>query len=511
MKIKENKLIGIILIILTVALLIPSKVLAAGASISTSASTIKVGETATISINVSNVEVWEVKLSSSGGTLSTTSGTDAYDGEQTTTALTSTFSATKAGTYTISYTGTVAGTADVNNGQKKKVSGSVQITVKEKETTPAPPPDPEPSHPAPQVPEEEPNLPTETKPNNNKPQKNNETKTKSSNNYLQSLSTSVGMLTPEFYRETYDYTLEFDDTVDLYNLSEIEVSGKTEDEKAKISGTGKITLAEGENNIEVNVTAEDGKVRTYKIKVVKPKAIVQSDLRLKTLIVNGINEKGEYQTIDLDFDAEKFEYDIKVPNEISSISINPSTENEDIILEQIGDTTLIEGENKILITLTSPSDKEIVTTYTINITKEAPLVQEVAGTISQKQMIIIGVCSGSALLILIIIIAVIVRHKKKKKAYDYDEDDVENNQINFIENTEGEDVDLYPYPAKIDVSENEENKNVEPKIFNSKEEKITKAEDIEPAKLKWDDFVDTKENSEEEPKAKKSKKGKRFM
>jgi len=319
------------------------------------------------------------------------------------------------------------------------------------------------------------------------------------------------MLTPEFYRETYDYTLEFDDTVDLYNLSEIEVSGKTEDEKAKISGTGKITLAEGENNIEVNVTAEDGKVRTYKIKVVKPKAIVQSDLRLKTLIVNGINEKGEYQTIDLDFDAEKFEYDIKVPNEISSISINPSTENEDIILEQIGDTTLIEGENKILITLTSPSDKEIVTTYTINITKEAPLVQEVAGTISQKQMIIIGVCSGSALLILIIIIAVIVRHKKKKKAYDYDEDDVENNQINFIENTEGEDVDLYPYPAKIDVSENEENKNVEPKIFNSKEEKITKAEDIEPAKLKWDDFVETKENSEEEPKAKKSKKGKRFM
>ena len=500
MKIKENKLIAIILVILIVALLIPSKVLAAGASISASASTIKVGETATISINVSNVEVWEVKLSSSGGTLSTTSGTDVYNGEQTTTALTSTFSATKAGTYTISYTGTVAGTADVNNGQKKKVSGSVQITVKEKETMPAP-----------QVPEEEPNLPTETKPNNNKPQKNNETKTKSSNNYLQSLSTSVGMLTPEFYRETYDYTLEFDDTVDLYNLSEIEVSGKTEDEKAKISGTGKVTLAEGENNIEVNVTAEDGKVRTYKIKVVKPKAIVQSDLRLKTLIVNGINEKGEYQTIDLDFDAEKFEYDIKVPNEISSISINPSTENEDIILEQIGDTTLIEGENKILITLTSPSDKEIVTTYTINITKEAPLVQEVAGTISQKQMIIIGVCSGSALLILIIIIAVIVRHKKKKKAYDYDEDDVENNQINFIENTEGEDVDLYPYPAKIDVSENEENKNVEPKIFNSKEEKITKAEDIEPAKLKWDDFVETKENSEEEPKAKKSKKGKRFM
>ena len=188
---------------------------------------------------------------------------------------------------------------------------------------------------------------------------------------------------------------------------------------------------------------------------------------------------------------------------------------EDHILTKIQasekEKEIIEGENKILITLTSPSDKEIVTTYTINITKEAPLVQEVAGTISQKQMIIIGVCSGSALLILIIIIAVIVRHKKKKKVYDYDEDDVENNQINFIENTEGEDVDLYPYPAKIDVSENEENKNVEPKIFNSKEEKITKAEDIEPAKLKWDDFVETKENSEEEPKAKKSKKGKRFM
>lgn len=504
-----KKIISIVLLVNVVLLsliIIQPASLAASASISC-INTIEKGKT--LNITVSGVGVqWKLDLKVNGNVVASSSELDNYTGNKNI-QFTGSYTPETEGTLNITLEGSVT---EYNGGAVVRSFTSKKVTVTPpKETTPAPPPDPEPSNPVPQVPEEKPNLPTETKPNNNNSQKNNETKTKSSNNYLQSLSTSVGTLTPEFYRETYDYTLEFDETVDLYNLSEIEISGKTEDEKAKISGTGKVTLAEGENNIDINVTAEDGKVRTYKIKVVKPKAIVQSDLRLKTLIVNGINEKGEYQTIDLDFDAEKFEYDIKVPNEISSISINPSTENEDIILEQIGDTTLIEGENKILITLTSPSDKEIVTTYTINITKEAPLVQEVAGTISQKQMIIIGVCSGSALLILIIIIAVIVRHKKKKKAYDYDEDDVENNQINFIENTEGEDVDLYPYPAKIDVSENEENKNVEPKIFNSKEEKITKAEDIEPAKLKWDDFVETKENSEEEPKAKKSKKGKRFM
>lgn len=55
---------------------------------------------------------------------------------------------------------------------------------------------------------------------------------KSGNNYLQSITVNVGNLTPEFYRETFEYTVE--------NIPEevmdMEVSAVAEDERASISG-----------------------------------------------------------------------------------------------------------------------------------------------------------------------------------------------------------------------------------------------------------------------------------
>ena len=59
-------------------------------------------------------------------------------------------------------------------------------------------------------------YPTETKPQTTKTEQ-----TKSSNNYLSGLTVGTGKLSPEFYRETYEYTLEFDDKLNLYDLKEI--------------------------------------------------------------------------------------------------------------------------------------------------------------------------------------------------------------------------------------------------------------------------------------------------
>ena len=150
----------------------------------------------------------------------------------------------------------------------------------------------------------------------------------------------------------------------MYDLKEIEISATAEDDRATVEGAGTIQLQEGENNITLTVKAENGSARTYNIKVVKPMAVDQSSLRLKTLVLNGINASGEYQTINLEFNPETFEYNITVPNDITSISVNPTTENEDIIIESNGGENLNEGENKIIIILTSPSDDTIKTTYT---------------------------------------------------------------------------------------------------------------------------------------------------
>lgn len=378
------------------------------------------------------------------------------------------------------------------------------------------------------------NVPTETK----KPE--TPQVTKSSNNYLSGITVGTGTLSPEFYRETFDYTVEFDDTVNLYDLKEIEISATAEDDRATVEGAGTIQLNEGENNIALTVTAENGSARTYNIKVVKPEAVDQSSLRLKTLVLNGINTDGEYQTINLDFNPDTFEYNITVPNSITSISVNPTTENEDIIIESNGGENLNEGENKIIIILTSPSDDTIKTTYTINIERQAALTTAEEHGLNNKQLGIVIIAGIVGVILLIVIIIAIVKHRKKKKGFGFD-DDEEDNEIHFINNEEGEDVKDYdeiesPYPDKIVTSEmpneekskesSEDYKKVEEEKLNI-DEKVSKEDDgklkfkttydeenVESenhAKSKWDDFVDGYQDEEESKKTKKKKRGRRFL
>ena len=384
------------------------------------------------------------------------------------------------------------------------------------------------------------NVPTETK----KPE--TPQVTKSSNNYLSGITVGTGKLSPEFYRETFDYTVEFDDTVNLYDLKEIKISATTEDDRATVEGAGTIQLNEGENNIALTVKAENGSARTYNIKVVKPMAVDQSSLRLKTLVLNGINTNGEYQTINLEFNPDTFEYNITVPNDITSISVNPTTENEDIIIESNGGENLNEGENKIIIILTSPSDDTIKTTYTINIERQAALITAEENGLNNKQLGIVIIAGVVGLILLIVIIIAIVKHRKKKKGFGFD-DDEEDDEMHFINNEEGEDVKDYdevesPYPEKIvtsDIEENEKDKDkdetkeqfnqvkYEEEKENNNDEKESKNEDddlkfkttydeenIESenhTKSKWDDFVDGYQDEEENKKSKKKKHGRRFL
>ena len=508
---KKKLTIFSIIFIMLVAMVFSNNVFAASASITASSTSIYVGETATINININSTETWSLNISASGGNLSKTSDADAYGEEKTTTAMTATFSASEPGTYTISLSGTVAGSDLV----KKQVSDSVTVTVKAKETNSGSSggSSSSGSNSGSQDRPNESNVPTET----TKPKTETE---KSSNNYLSGITLSTGTLSPEFYRETFEYTVEFDDTVNLYELTEMEITAQAEDSRASIQGAGTVTLNEGENSFSINVTAENGAVRTYTIKVNKPAPIEQSSLRLKTLILNGINTNGEYQTIDFTLEPEVFEYNLTVPNNISSVSINPTTENEDIIIETNGETTLKEGENKIVIILTSPSDETITTTYTLNIERQAAIVEEQGLTQEQIGMIIIGGIVG--VILLIIIIVLIVKHRRKKKVYDYDEYDDEYNNAQ-LENNEEDDI-IDPYPQTIKTRENEEEPISEKNESIEKHEETmgsnvalkteNEVEENKTAKLKWDDFCDTYDEEEENESKKvkdKKKGGKRFM
>lgn len=84
----------------------------------------------------------------------------------------------------------------------------------------------------------------------------------SSDNTLESLGIKDAQLDKEFDKDTLEYTAMLEAGTD-----KITVEASPSNGGASISGTGEREVEEGDNDIEIVVTAEDGSVRTYKIKV----------------------------------------------------------------------------------------------------------------------------------------------------------------------------------------------------------------------------------------------------
>lgn len=82
----------------------------------------------------------------------------------------------------------------------------------------------------------------------------------SKNNYLKSLSIEGYEIS--FDKETLEYSIEVENGVEKVNIS-----ASPEDSKASVSGTGEREVTEGNNKLEVKVTAENGNERTYVINV----------------------------------------------------------------------------------------------------------------------------------------------------------------------------------------------------------------------------------------------------
>ena len=87
-------------------------------------------------------------------------------------------------------------------------------------------------------------------------------KTYSSNNYLKSLEVDGYTITPEFSKEVLEYSLEVPN-----ETNKVSIKASTEDSKSTLSGTGEKELTEGNNKIEIKVTAENGNERIYTINI----------------------------------------------------------------------------------------------------------------------------------------------------------------------------------------------------------------------------------------------------
>lgn len=99
---------------------------------------------------------------------------------------------------------------------------------------------------------------------NNTNETANEYVGKSANNYLKSLSVEGYELEPEFIRENDKYTIYVKDKNSVTSLN---ITAEPDDEKATIEGTGRVEITPEQKSVTIQVTAENGNFKTYKINI----------------------------------------------------------------------------------------------------------------------------------------------------------------------------------------------------------------------------------------------------
>ena len=343
-----KKIYNIICISISIILifLCNSEVYASSTTIYVSKTKIKPSDTVTISANIKSAASWVLDISTTGGTLkkneSRVGNTESGNNEDKTITL-GTFTTDTVGNYDITLSGYII---DGDTLSKITVSDVISIKVeKQEETTPKP-----------ETPSTTPTPKPETPP---------ATVTKSSEAKLKNLG-----IKPDEYdfsgfsknrnKENWEVTVP-------NSVTEVTVYGTPLDEKAKVEGTGKVSLKEGNNTAKIKVTAEDGKTtKTYtltiKRKTAAEEAVENGEARLKNL---GIKPE-EYDFTG--FDSEKTEYSVEVPNEIEEVEVYATAKDSKAQITGTGMITLKEGINELPVEVIAVDGTKKV--YTLKVTRK---------------------------------------------------------------------------------------------------------------------------------------------
>ena len=183
------------------------------------------------------------------------------------------------------------------------------------------------------------------------------TRKPSSNAYLSVITTSSGILVPDFDKETKEYSLNVGSTVD-----KITITGTPEESTTKVTGNGKYDLVSGENTVTLITLAEDGvTTHTYTIIITKDKSDNAniSDLYLEEGVLSPT------------FDSGIISYTTKVPYDVDQATFHVTLEHKEATYEIIGNENFQVGENEVTIVVTGEdgSTKE----YKVVVTRrEAP-------------------------------------------------------------------------------------------------------------------------------------------
>lgn len=204
---------------LAIMLLFPiMSVQAAGTASITANNSVVNGSNITATVTLRNMAAWNIQIRGTGATdgCSVKQVGDSGNGQDITKSFTITCKATKIGTITFSYSGDITS----SDGTNKTISGSKSVNV--------------------------------VKP-----------REKSSNNNLKSLSVDGYALSPEFDKDTLEYTINLES-----NVEKIKINASKEDDYASINGVGEKEVQEGDNKFQITVTSETGKSKIYTVNAI---------------------------------------------------------------------------------------------------------------------------------------------------------------------------------------------------------------------------------------------------
>lgn len=460
------------------------------------------GDNVTITINGSAIAVWDLDVSYDDSKLELISGKTKYVGvsdsgkNENITIATLVFKTKGTGTANVGISGTISGEDKV----KLDTSRSIGVSINEKVVTP-------------------PDTGNNDNQNNNNSSNNNSNSnttvaTKSSNAYLKSLQVNYEGLTPNFNKNKTTYSLSVGKDVDS-----IKVTAKAEHSGAKVSVSGNTNLKDGDNNVYITVTAENGAKKTYTIVVTKSADPDKANSYLESLIVENAKLSPE-------FSKEIFEYDCgTVGLDVTSLKILAFPEIEEAKVEITGNDELIMGENNIVVKITSV-DGTTTKEYKIRVIKEEvvdalsnndeggiKLVEEDNSKLSK----IIQLLKDNALLILMYIfilvefIQIVYLYRKLNKNKDNDENDKKDASNKIIRGRSGalNNNDMLiesNVDAELELAQEQKNNIEEPKIelkldfdkinaSNNEEDNTIKQE--ENIESKYEEYLDEINNTED--------------
>ena len=159
----------------------------------------------------------------------------------------------------------------------------------------------------------------------------------------------------DFSSDVNDYGLKV-----LKNIDKLEIEAKANDSKANVKITNpKLTI--GENTIKIDVS-NDGNTNTYIIKVTKLDEDDTTLANLKSLSIKDYN---------LDFKPNKYEYDLRIDNDVNYLKIDADPKMDDADVEITGNLDLEDGS---IIKIKVIYDEDIYNVYTINIIKDGKVI-----------------------------------------------------------------------------------------------------------------------------------------